>query len=138
MRVTTSRRCPSAGTRPSTGCAHTSKAISAPNVNLHAFFEAFLDRKSACKNANRTPLDVFATRRRGTVAQSNLRLVAGVGVVAVCLLVGGSTAALAIANPGGHGSHSGRGDNNNDNRASNSSSRGGSRGGSDWSDNNGS
>jgi hypothetical protein len=56
------------------------------------------------------------------VAQATLRLAAGVGVVAACLLVGGPTAAVAIAEPGS-GSHSGRGD-------------GSGRGGSDWSDDN--
>lgn len=66
------------------------------------------------------------------MVQANLRLAAGVGVLAACLLVGGPAAAVAIADTG-HGSHSGRGDN--DNRGSNSISRGGSRGGSDWSDN---
>jgi hypothetical protein len=71
------------------------------------------------------------------LVQANVRLAAGVGVVAACLLVGGPAAAVAIADPG-HGTHSGRGDNDNDNanEGSNSSSRGGSRGGSDWSDNN--
>jgi hypothetical protein len=69
------------------------------------------------------------------VVQANLRLAAGVGVVAACLLVGGPAAAVAIAYPG-HGSHSGRGDNDNDSRGPNISSRGGSRGGSDWSDDN--
>jgi hypothetical protein len=62
------------------------------------------------------------------VARTNLRLAAGVGVVAACLLVGGPSVAVAIADPGG-GSHSGRGDNGRD-------SRGGSRGGSDWSGDN--
>jgi hypothetical protein len=95
----------------------------------------FLARTPACENAFRTPLHVFATRGRGTVAQTNLRVAAGVGVVAACLLIGGPTAAVAIADPGRHGSHSGRGDN--ENRGSNSGGRGGSRG-SDWSDNNGS
>jgi hypothetical protein len=58
------------------------------------------------------------------VARTNLRLAAGVGVVAACLLLGGPTAALAIADPGdGHSSR-------NDNR------KGGSRSGSDWSDDN--
>ena len=66
------------------------------------------------------------------MVQANLRLAAGAGVLAACLLVGGPAAAVAIADPG-HGSHSGRGDN--DNRGSNSISRGGSRGGPDWSDN---
>jgi hypothetical protein len=72
------------------------------------------------------------------VAQVNLRLAAGVGVVATCLLVGGPTAAVAIADPGGRGSHSGRGDNGdyNNNRGPSSNSRSGSGGGSDWSDDN--
>src|SRR5262245_62024016 len=100
----------------------------------------FLTRPSACKNAACTHLHVFATRRRGTVAQVNLRLAAGVGVVAACLLVGGPTAAVAIADPGGHGSHSGRGNNGNGNGngngGSSSNNRGGSGGGSDWSDDN--
>jgi hypothetical protein len=62
------------------------------------------------------------------VGQANLRLAAGVGVVAACLLVGGPAAAVASADPG-HRSHSGRGDN--DRRGSDSK-----RGGSDWNDNN--
>jgi hypothetical protein len=57
------------------------------------------------------------------VARSNLRLAAGVGVVAACLLVGGPSAAVAIADPSG--GHSGRNDN-----------RKGSDRGSDWSDDN--
>src|SRR5262245_2900386 len=98
----------------------------------------FLGRPSACKNATCTRLHVFATRRRGTVAQVSHRLAAGVGVVAACLLVGGPTATVAIADPGGHGSHSGRGNNGNDdnNRGPSSNSRSGSGGGSDWSDDN--
>jgi hypothetical protein len=67
------------------------------------------------------------------VAQANLRLAAGAGLVAACLLVGGPAAAVVIADPG-HRSHSGRG--GNDNRGSNSGGRGGLRGSSDWSDNN--
>jgi hypothetical protein len=61
------------------------------------------------------------------VASSNLRLAAGIGVVATCLLVGGPSVAVAIAEPSG-GSHSGSG--------GGSDTRGGSRSGSDWSDNN--
>jgi hypothetical protein len=61
------------------------------------------------------------------VARKNLCLAAGVGVVAGCLLVGGPSVAVAIADPGG--GHSGRSDNgkgsDNDNRGS-----------SDWSDDN--
>lgn len=60
------------------------------------------------------------------MARSNLRLAAGVGVVAACLLVGGPSAAVAIADPGG--GHSGRNDNR---KGSDSGGRG-----SDWSDNN--
>jgi hypothetical protein len=76
-------------------------------------------------------LKVFATRRRGTVVQANLRRAAGVGVVAACLLVGGPSVAVAIADQGGsHSGHSGNG------RGSDSNGRGGSRGGSDWSDDN--
>ena len=74
-------------------------------------------------------LRVFATRRRGTVARTNLRLAAGVGVVAAFFSVGGPSAAVAIADPGG-GSHSGRVDSG---RGS-GNGRGGSRGGSDWND----
>jgi hypothetical protein len=69
------------------------------------------------------------------VARPNLRLAAGVGVVAACLLVAGPSAAVAIADPGGK--HSGHGDNNNGNNgksASSGSSRSGS--GSDFSDDN--
>jgi hypothetical protein len=66
------------------------------------------------------------------VAQANLRLAAGVGVMAVGLLVGGPRVAVAIAEPGG-GSHSGHSDNG---RGSDDSGRGSSRGGSDVSDNN--
>ena len=62
------------------------------------------------------------------MARTNLRLAAGVGVVAACLLAGGPSVAVAIAGPGG-GSHSG-GDNGK------GSDSGGSRGGSDWSDDN--
>jgi hypothetical protein len=43
-----------------------------------------------------------------TVGPSNLRLAAGVGVVAAVVMVGGPTAAVAIADPGG--SHSNRSD----------------------------
>ena len=59
------------------------------------------------------------------MARSSLRLAAGVGVVAACLLAGGPSAAVAIADPGG--GHSGRSDNGK--RSDN-----GSRGGSDYSD----
>jgi hypothetical protein len=59
------------------------------------------------------------------VAPAHLRLAAGVAVVAGCLLVGGPSAAVAIADPGGR--HSGHSDN--DKRDS-----GGSRSGSDYSD----
>jgi hypothetical protein len=60
------------------------------------------------------------------VAQPNLRLAAGVGVVATCLLVGGPSAAVAIAHPGDGGSrHSDSGG------GSDSDDRG-----SDWSDSN--
>lgn len=65
------------------------------------------------------------------MAQTTLRLAAGVGVVAACLLAGGPGAAVAIAGPDGN--HSGRGDNgkrsDNDSRSGNDS-----RGGSDYSD----
>jgi hypothetical protein len=55
-------------------------------------------------------LKVFATRRRGTVVQANLRRAAGVGVVAACLLVGGPSVAVAMADPAGsHSGHSGNG-----------------------------
>jgi hypothetical protein len=75
-------------------------------------------------------LKAFATRRRGTVAQANLRRAAGVGVVAACLLVSGPSVAVAIADPGGsHSGHSGNG------KGSDSSGRSGSRGGSDSSGN---
>jgi hypothetical protein len=61
------------------------------------------------------------------VAQTSLRLAAGVGVVAACLLVGGPSAAVAIASPGsGHDGRSG------DGKGSDSSDRGGS----DYSDDN--
>ncbi|HTI75174.1 MAG TPA: hypothetical protein VL634_09270 [Mycobacterium sp.] len=64
------------------------------------------------------------------MAQPNLRLAAGVGVVAACLLVAGPSAAVALADPGrGHTGHS-----DNNRRGSDSSS--GSRSGSDYSDNN--
>ena len=62
------------------------------------------------------------------MAQPNLRLAAGVGIVAACLLVAGPSAAVATADPGR--GHDGHGDNNK--RGSDS---GGSRGGSDYSDN---
>ena len=61
------------------------------------------------------------------MGQTNLRVAAGVGVLATCLLIGGPTAAVAIGDPGGRGSHFGRGDNDNK-RGSNSSSRQNSRG----------
>jgi hypothetical protein len=61
------------------------------------------------------------------VAKPSLRLAAGVGVVAACLLAGGPTAAVAFADPGD--GHSGRSDNN-----SRGGSSGGSRSGSDYSD----
>jgi hypothetical protein len=54
------------------------------------------------------------------VAQANLRVAAGIGVVAAFLLAGGPSAAVGIADPGGsHSGHSDKGD------------RSGSRGGSD-------
>jgi hypothetical protein len=87
----------------------------------------FLDGVSACKNAIRTRRRAFATRRtrrRRTVAQTSLRLAAGVVVVAGCLLVGGPSAAVAIAGPGDGGSDTRRGTGGSD------------RAGSDWSDNN--
>ena len=82
------------------------------------------------------------------MAQANLRLAAGIGVVATCLLIGGPSVTVAMADPSG--GHSGRYDHskgsdsnsrgsNSSSRGSNSSSRGpspGSRGGSDWSDDN--
>jgi hypothetical protein len=65
------------------------------------------------------------------VAQANLRLAAGIGAVATCLLVGGPSVAVAMADPGGgHSGHSGVG------KGSDDSGRGSSRGGSDWSDDN--
>jgi hypothetical protein len=46
-----------------------------------------------------------------TVGPSNLRLAAGIGVVAAVVMVGGPTAAVAIADPGGsHSNHSDHGD----------------------------
>jgi hypothetical protein len=66
------------------------------------------------------------------VAQSNLRLAAGIGAVAAFLLAGGPSAGVAIADPGrGHSGHS---DNGKD--SDSSSGREGSRGGSDWSNGN--
>jgi hypothetical protein len=59
------------------------------------------------------------------VAPANLRLAAGIGVVAAFLLTGGPSAAVAIADRGG--SHSGHSDKRD---------RSDSRGGSDWSDDN--
>src|SRR4029453_9616228 len=62
-----------------------------------------------------------------TVAQTSQRLAAGVGVVAACLMVGGPSAAVAIASPGsGHDGRSG------DGKGSDSSDRAGS----DYSDDN--
>lgn len=59
------------------------------------------------------------------MAQTSLRLAAGIGVVAACLLVGGPSAAVAIASPGsGHDGRSGDGKGSD------------SRGGSDYSDDN--
>jgi hypothetical protein len=71
------------------------------------------------------------------VAQANLRLAAGVGVVAACLLVGAPSAAVAIADPGGHG-HGGHGHGGSSGKtnARDSDGAGASRGGSDWSDDN--
>lgn len=64
------------------------------------------------------------------MAQPNLRLAAGVGVVAACLLAGGPSIAVAVADPGGgHSGHSGHSGNG-------SGSNSGARGGSDWSDDN--
>jgi hypothetical protein len=71
------------------------------------------------------PRRVFAICRRGTVAQANLRVAAGIGFAAAFLLAGGPSAAVAIADPGG--SHSGRSDKHD---------RSDSRGGSDSSDDN--
>ena len=64
------------------------------------------------------------------MAQANHRLTAGVAVVAACLLLGGPSAAVAIADSGGrHSGHSGSGN------GSDSSSRGDSPGAWDWIDN---
>ena len=53
------------------------------------------------------------------MAQANLRRAAGVGVVAACLLIGGPSVAVAIADQGGsHSGHSGNG------KGSDSSGRG--------------
>ena len=59
------------------------------------------------------------------MAPANLRVAAGIGIVAAFLLAGAPSAAVAIADPGG--SHSGRSDNRDGS---------GSRNGSDWSDDN--
>ena len=59
------------------------------------------------------------------MAPANLRVAAGIGIVAAFLLAAGPSAAVAIADPGG--SQSGRSDNRD---------RSGSRDGSDWSDDN--
>ncbi len=59
------------------------------------------------------------------MAPANLRVAAGIGVVAAFLLTGGPSAAVAIADKGG--SHSGHSDKHD---------RSDSRGGSDWSDDN--
>ncbi len=59
------------------------------------------------------------------LARSNLRIAAGIGVVAAFFLLSGPSAAVAIADPGGsRGGHSDKHD------------RSDSRGGSDWSDDN--
>jgi hypothetical protein len=76
-------------------------------------------------------LRVFATHRRGTVVRTNLRLAAGVGVVATCVLVGGHSVAVAIADPGG--GNSGHSDNR---KGSHNDSGNGSRGGPDSNDDN--
>ena len=74
------------------------------------------------------------------MAQANLRLAAGIGVVATCLLIGGPSVTVAMADPSG--GHSGRSDNskgsNRNSNGSDSSSRRSSPGsrGSDWSDDN--
>jgi hypothetical protein len=70
------------------------------------------------------------------VAQPNLRIAAGVGVVAACLLVAGPSAAVAIADPGGR--HSGHSDNSSANNTNNKASTSGSSrtSGSDYSDDN--
>jgi hypothetical protein len=73
---------------------------------------------------------VFATCRRGTVAQANLRIAAGIGVFAAFILVGGPSAAVAIADHGSHsnngkGSNHGRSDFSGDNIPKNSTRDGG-------------
>src|ERR1700759_5336698 len=75
--------------------------------------------------------------RRGAGVQANLRLTAGVGVVATCLLVAGPSATVAFADPGGHG-HSSHGNNNNASKKKTSNGDGPatSRNGSDYSDDN--
>jgi hypothetical protein len=72
------------------------------------------------------------------VAQANIRLAAGVAVVAAFLLAGGPSAAVAIADSGhGHSGHSNIGNNGKGSDSSGSRSASpGSSGGSDWSDNN--
>ncbi|GAC1650026.1 MAG: hypothetical protein NVS4B6_25410 [Mycobacterium sp.] len=69
------------------------------------------------------------------MAQANLRLAAGVGAVAACLLVGGASAAVAVADPGGgHSGHSGSGNGNG--KGSNNGANQGSRSGSNFGDTN--
>ena len=54
------------------------------------------------------------------MAQANLRLAAGVGAVAACLLVAGPSAAVAVADQGGgHSGHNGNGNGNSNNGNSN-------------------
>ena len=77
------------------------------------------------------------------MVQANLRLAAGIGVVATCLLAGGLGVPVAMADPGGgHSGHSGSGKYSDDNgrgsdddgKGSDDSSRQSSRTGSDRSD----
>jgi len=74
------------------------------------------------------------------VAQAKLRLAAGVAMTAMCLLVGGTSSAVAIADPGhrGHSGHSNKGKGSDNDRRGSGGSRSDSPrgGGSDWSDDN--
>jgi hypothetical protein len=93
-----------------------------------------LRRHATMHCARRRP--VFATRGRGTVARSNPRLAAAVGLVATFVLLGGPGLAAAIADPGNGGGSGGWGGNSD--KGSGDSRRGSGGGGGDRDDNSGS
>jgi len=104
-----------------------SRKINANNIDLRGFAEAVRGLGGAVQECcPKFIRSVFAASERGVVGRANLRVAAGVGVVAAFFLVGAPSAALAGADTSGHGGHSTNG----------KGSNGGKPGGSDFSDDN--